>query len=382
MDSMTLDEPTWTPSTRPQIPVPVLAAATCVGYYLASLVGLQLRFPPATTSILWPPNAVLTAALVLAPPRRWLAILLFVLPVHILIQMGTGWPLSLILALFVTNCSEALIAAGGMALLTNTPWRFDTLRGLTAFFLAAVAIGPVLSSFADAGVVSLVRGEEYWRVWGNRTASNILAELTVVPAVVGGTLAGLRWWRRGRLRPRLEVVVLAQPRGNRVAESQQLVGPDPVASRDVEPDAAGLAAAISPLGRDAVRADREPDSRFFFTTLVSAWAVVHGIGPFASVAPATTVTAVTLALIVVAMTLMALATLAEERRQTQRALAIRLEFEGLLSRLSSALVQQPSDEMIGAFDRWLSRIGRVLGLDCLRVSPGPARTLSCRSTHG
>src|SRR6185436_8321101 len=208
MHAMMVDEPTWAPSTRLNISVPALAAATCAGYYLGSLIGLQLRFPPATTSILWPPNAILTSALVLAPPRRWFAILLLVLPVHLLIQIGTGWPLSLILALFVTNCSEALIAAGGMTLLTNTPWRFDTLRGLAAFFLAAVLLAPVLSSFADAAVVNLVRGEDYWRVWSTRTARNILAELTVVPAVVGGTLAALRWWRRGASRPRLEGVVL------------------------------------------------------------------------------------------------------------------------------------------------------------------------------
>ena len=140
---MIADEPTWAPSTRIRIALPALAAATCVGYYLGSVLGLQLRFPPATTSILWPSNAILTSALVLTPPRRWLAILLPVLPVHVLIQMGTGWPLSLILALFVTNCLEALIAAGGMSLLSDTPWRFDTLRGLAAFFLAAVLIAPV-----------------------------------------------------------------------------------------------------------------------------------------------------------------------------------------------------------------------------------------------
>jgi len=104
MHAMIVDGPTWSPSTRLRMSVPALAAATCAGYYLGSLIGLQLRFPPATTSIMWPPNAILTAALVLAPPRRWLAILLPVLPVHILIQIGTGWPLSLILALFVTNC--------------------------------------------------------------------------------------------------------------------------------------------------------------------------------------------------------------------------------------------------------------------------------------
>ncbi len=367
MHAMIVDGPTWNPSTRLRISVPALAAATCAGYYLGSLIGLELRFPPATTSIMWPPNAILTAALVLAPPRRWLAILLPVLPVHILIQIGTGWPLSLILALFVTNCSEALLAAGGMALLTNTPWRFDTLRGLTAFFLAAVVMAPVLSSFADAGVVSLVRGEDYWRVWSNRTTSNILAELTVVPAVVGGTLAVVRWWRRGRFRPRLEVVVLAASlvgiawlnlsnSVSRIPALRVMSSQTPLAVQ--LPFLLWAAMRFGPTGAGVT---------ILMTSIVSAWAAVHGIGPFASIAPATTVTAMTLSLIVVASTLMWLATLVEERRQAQYALAVRLEFEGLLSRLSSALVQQPSDEMPRALEKWLTRVGRVLGLDALTV---------------
>src|SRR5262245_1043630 len=367
MHAMMVDEPTWAPSTRLRISVPALAVATCVGYYVGSLIGLQLRFPPATTSILWPPNAILTAALVLAPPRRWLAILLPVLPVHILIQVGTGWPLSLILALFVTNCLEALIAAGGMTLFTNTPWRFDTLRGLAAFFIAAVLIAPALSSFADAAVVSLVRGEDYWSVWANRTSSNILAELTVVPAVVGGTLAVLRWWRRGALMPRFEGIFLAlslvgiawlnlSNSVSRIPPLRAMSSQTPLAVQ--LPLLLWAAMRFGPTGAGVA---------ILMTSLVGSWAVVHGIGPFAAIAPATTMTALRLSLIVVATTLMWLATLVEERRQTQHALAIRLEFEGLLSRLSSALVQQPSNEMTRAFEKWLSRIGRVLGIDCLTV---------------
>src|SRR4051795_9998011 len=100
-----------------RITLPAIALATCAGYYLGSLLGLELRLPPATTSVLWPPNAVLTAALILTPPRRWALVLLPVLPIHIFIQQGTGWPLPLIITLFFTNCLEALIAAGGMRLL-------------------------------------------------------------------------------------------------------------------------------------------------------------------------------------------------------------------------------------------------------------------------
>src|SRR3954469_12183627 len=105
---------------RRRFALPAAAIATCVGYYLGSLIGLELRLPPATTSVLWPPNAVLTAALILTPPRRWALVLLPVLPVHILIQHPTGWPLALILALFVTNCLEAVLAAGGMRFLSGT----------------------------------------------------------------------------------------------------------------------------------------------------------------------------------------------------------------------------------------------------------------------
>src|SRR4051812_21135469 len=94
--------------------LPAVALAACGGYYLGSLIGLGLTMPPATTSVLWPPNAILTAVLVLTRPRRWAFVLLPVLPLHVLIQYGTGWPLAMILALFVSNCLEAMIAAGGM----------------------------------------------------------------------------------------------------------------------------------------------------------------------------------------------------------------------------------------------------------------------------
>src|SRR3954468_12151067 len=197
------------PAGRRRFALPVVAIATCVGYYLGSLIGLELRLPPATTSVLWPPNAVLTAALILTPPRRWALVLLPVLPVHIFIQQGTGWPLPLIITLFFTNCLEALIVAGGMRLLNETPCRFDTLRGLTAFYVAAVLTAPLLSSFADAAAVHWFRGEPYWFVWSNRFVGNVLTELTVVPAIVGGTLIVVHGWRRGRSAFKLEPAVLA-----------------------------------------------------------------------------------------------------------------------------------------------------------------------------
>jgi len=352
---------------RRRFALPAAAIATCLGYYLGSLIGLELRLPPATTSVLWPPNAVLTAALILTPPRRWALVLLPVLPVHIFIQHGTGWPLPLIIALFFTNCLEALIAAGGMRLLNETPWRFDTLRGLTAFYVSAVLMAPLLSSFADAAAVHWFRGEPYWFVWSNRFVGNILAELTVVPAIVGGTLVIAHWWRRGRPALKLEPAVLAA--GLLATGVARLTSAlDGVPSISVASTQMPLTLQLPLLIWAAMRFGVTGTApAVLFTAVMSAWAIVHGIGPFAAIPAATAVRALTLSLIVLASTLMCVAVLVEERRQTQQALRIRLEFESLLSRLSSALVQQPSAEMAAALESWLGRIGRVLGLDCLTV---------------
>ena len=352
---------------RRRFALPAAAIATCVGYYLGSLIGLELRLPPATTSVLWPPNAVLTAALILTPPRRWALVLLPVLPVHIFIQQGTGWPLPLIITLFFTNCLEALIAAGGMRLLNETPWRFDTLRGLTSFYVAAVLMAPLLSSFADAAAVHWFRGEPYWFVWSNRFVGNILAELTVVPAIVGGTLVVVQWWRRGRPVLKLEPAVLAA--GLLATGVARLTSAlDRIPSISVASTQMPLTLQLPLLIWAAMRFGVTGTApAVLLTAIMSAWGIVHGIGPFAAIPAATTVRALTLSLIVLASTLMWLSVLVEERRQTQHALRMRLEFESLLSRLSSALVQQPSAQMGRAFESWLGRIGGVLGLDCLTV---------------
>jgi C4-dicarboxylate-specific signal transduction histidine kinase/integral membrane sensor domain MASE1 len=362
------------PSTlgsRRQLTVPAIALGTCAGYYLASIVGFQLRLPPATTSVLWPPNAILTAALLLTAPRYWAVILLSVLPVHLLIQLQTEFPLPLILALFVTNCTEALLAAGGVYWLTDAPSRFDTLRRLRAFFIAAVIAAPLLSSFGDAAAVTWFRGEAYWHVWRTRSLSNILAELTVVPAVVGGVVGVLRWSRGTKRRRYVEAAILGL--------GLSAIGLLDFSSLLWEVPAIGAVSQQTPLAVQlpfllwaAMRFGPTGAGLTLLTTsILSAWAVVHGVGPFSSIAPSTTIPALTISLIVVSTTLLCLATLIEERRQAQHALGFRLRFEELLSRLSSALVQLPSDQMTRAFEPWLGRIAGVLGIDSLTVFAAP-----------
>ena len=369
------DTVNWISDTRRRLVLPAIALSSSAGYYLGSIVGLQLRVPPATTSVMWPPNAVLTSALVLTSPRRWPLGTLSALPVHVFLQIRTGFPLPLIFALFVTNCFEAIIAAGGLYLLSDAPRRFDTLRRLVVFLVVAVIAAPLLSTFADAAVVTWLRGEPYWQVWQTRLFSNVLAELTVVPAIVGSVPNVLRWWRTTTQARLIEATALGLGLcAIGWLDFGSFLGQIP--SLRAVSNETPLAVQLPFLLWAAMRFGPTGTGLSLLTTSVlGAWAVVHGLGPFTTLAPPITITAVTLSLIVVAATVLSLATLLEERRQTQQALRLRLRFEGLLSRLSSALVQHPSNQMSRAFDAWLGRIGGVLGVDSLTLfgSDGSAK---------
>ncbi len=348
----------------------LIAAGIAIGvgssYYLGSVLGLLLRLPPATPSVMWPPNSILTAALLLVPPRRWLLVLLPVVPAHLAVQLQTDWPLPLIFALFFTNCFEAVLAAGVVWLFSDAPTRFDTPRRLAIFFLAALC-ATLLSSFADAGAVTWFAGEPFWTVWRNRLLSNILAQLTIVPAVVG-VATGLPAWIRQRSGIRIAEAatlgagLLGLWLSHRSGELSRF--PPLLAVSSQTP----LALQLPFLLWAAVRfGTTGAGVSLFAATILAVWVVVHGQGPFASMSPATIVSALTLSLIVVAATMLTLATLVEERRRTQHALTERLRFEELLSRLSGAFVQVPSDRMAAGFDEWLARIGTFLELDCVRL---------------
>src|SRR5213083_877200 len=66
--------------------VALVALSVAAAYYAGAHVGFLLRFPGSPLSIIWPPNAILLAALLLVPTRQWWVLLLAVLPAHLLVE--------------------------------------------------------------------------------------------------------------------------------------------------------------------------------------------------------------------------------------------------------------------------------------------------------
>ena len=181
-----------------------------VGYYLGARIGFALTFQPHPVSVLWPPNSILVAALLLTPPRIWWFVLLAAFPAHCAAQLQSHVPRLMILDWFISNSCEALISAGLTRFLVGRPIRFRSLRDAGVFCLCAVLIGPFLSSFLDAAFVVWNHwGQDaYWKLIRIRFSSNALAALIVVPLIVTWAMNGIPRLRRARLSSYLEACVL------------------------------------------------------------------------------------------------------------------------------------------------------------------------------
>jgi len=183
--------------------LPVIGLCVFAGYYIGAKIGFALTFKPYPVSVLWPPNSILVAALLLTPPRIWWFVLLAALPAHCAAQIQSHVPPLMILCWFVSNCSEAVIGAGLMRYLVRGPIQFTSLRNAAIFCLCVVFAGPFLSSFLDAAFVR-------WNAWGHgsyweliriRFFSNALAALVVAPLIVTWATKGIRALRTlGRAR--------------------------------------------------------------------------------------------------------------------------------------------------------------------------------------
>ena len=188
----------------------VAATLVCVGYFIGARVGFAFTIHPSPVSTLWPPNSILLAALLLSPTRSWAILLLAAFPAHLAIQLANHIPLTMILLWFVSNCSQALIGATCIRRLARGPTRFDDSRHVGAFVLGSI-VGVFVSCFLDVGFVELVGGwgeGAFWQLWRARFFSNVLAELTVVPAIVAWSQIDGRSLRRVSARSLVEVVGL------------------------------------------------------------------------------------------------------------------------------------------------------------------------------
>jgi signal transduction histidine kinase len=295
------------------LPLASASVLVFVAYYLGAKLGLALTFEPHPISVLWPPNAILLAALLVAPLRWWPLLIVAALPAHLLAELQGGVPAAMVVCWFLSNVSEALIGAGFMRAVIRGRPDLDSLRNVAAFVGAAV-LAAFLSSFLDSAFVRLVGWgtADYWELWRSRFSSNVLATLTVAPVIVtwaSGSFASLQVFTPTRL---AEAAVLVL--GLLVAGA--LVFAVPVVGSGALP--ALLYLPVPFLLWASLRFGAAGTSAaFMLVALLAIWGAGHGRGPFADGAPVENAQAVQVFLTFVGLMVLVLAAVVQERRNSE-----------------------------------------------------------------
>lgn len=186
------------------------ALLVAFGYYVGAQIGFYLTPRGRPLSVFWPPNAIVLAALLLVPYRKWWTVLLAVFPAHMFVQLHTGVPIWTAVGWFMTNCSEALLGVFCITRLIDPKQSFASVRGIFTFVTFGVVIAPLASSFLDAASVVITHwARGYWTIGIERFWSNALTELTIVPVIVLGASNGAGWIRKAKLAQIGEAGVLA-----------------------------------------------------------------------------------------------------------------------------------------------------------------------------
>jgi two-component system, LuxR family, sensor kinase FixL len=165
---------------------PYLAAlATAAGYWLGTQIGFLLTPMGLPVSVMWPPNAMLLGALLIMRRAWWPICLLAIVPVHLATQLSRDVPMATSIGWFFTNTGEAVLGAVCLQRLRAPRDLFQTFVGVLIFVTVGVIAVTGVMSFLDAAVVVLTGvGQDYWQLYRQRFASNALATLTLVPAIV------------------------------------------------------------------------------------------------------------------------------------------------------------------------------------------------------
>ena len=292
----------------------VVALLVAVGYYLTAKIGFAFALQPGSVSTLWMPNSILLAGLLLVPKRYWWLIVVAASPAHLASEFQSGVPAAMILSWFISNSFQALFGAYFICNFVDDGLRFDKLKDLTIFLFFGAFVAPFLSSFLDVGLVRLngLGSGSYWEIWRVRCLSNILATLTLVPAIVTWVSGGFTAVQRASWRRYLEAGILTAGLSTvclTVFNSQHWLA-DKTPSMLYWPLPFLLWATVR-FGPQGV------STALLLVMFLAIGGATHGHGPFVENSSTANALAIQWFLIVVSIPLMALAAVIQERRRAE-----------------------------------------------------------------
>lgn len=339
----------------------VTALFGAAAYYLTAKVGFVFALQPGPVSTLWMPNSILLATLLLLPRRSWWIAIAAALPAHLASELQSGVSVLVSLALFFSNCAQALIGAIGISYFVRDRLRFDRFRDFIVFVFFGAFLAPFLTSFLDIGAW---RYSSYWEIWRIRFLSNVLAAITLIPVIITWAEVDIKAALRSSLGRWIEVAVLTAgllALGLAVFGSHQVVA-DKTPWLLYCPLVFLLWATVrfGPLGASTT---------ILLVMFLAIFGATHGQGPFVENSSAYNALSIQGFLIVVAIPLLAMAAVIAEQRRAEA--SSRQNEERLAMAMSAAQMGTWEWDIQTNISKWSDETKRIFGL-----SPGDPETSS------
>jgi len=167
-------------------PIFVAAILTSIGYYLGAYLGVNYTLMPEGIAIVWPPNGVLLAVLLIRPQREWVWYLAAIFPAELIADYPT-FTLAQALAFAAINSSEALLAAYLLRGRHGPAFTLSHLREAMRFGLFAVIAASMSAAVLGAWMYQSIKvgDTSYWAYWQIWWFGDALGLLLVTPLIIG-----------------------------------------------------------------------------------------------------------------------------------------------------------------------------------------------------
>ena len=328
----------------------LLACVTIAFSYLVpTLVGMLVS-NPQTVWPLWPGCAILVVGLLLVRINVWPVVIPASFVGFALADMQAGVPLSSIAHFIPGNTVEVLISAVGLRYCFNGVPRLNSVKALAKYSFFAIVLAPFAGAFLSApGIAS-----DYWTGWKIVFLSEVLAFVTVVPALLSWVSEGRGLMRRSRAH-QLEGLILIVG----LVLISYIVFTVPEDSRSPT-----LFYALVPfLLWAALRFGWLGISTSLMTlTSLSIWGAVHGRGPFSAMVPLTHPLPLQMFLVFASIPFMVLAALAEEHEQAAHGVRESEERFRLVANTAPVMIWMAGTDRLCTYvnQPWLEFTGRPL----------------------
>ena len=283
----------------------ILVCFVAVLSYVAPKLAGALILHPQTVWPLWPGCALLVSVLLLVSRRIWPLVIPAAFAAFVLYDLQAGVRIGSIAWFVLADTVQVLTAAFCLNYFFGGVPRLNSVKALSKYLFFAVLLAPFAAAFLSAFGIQ----GDYWTSWRISFLSEVLAFVTLTPAILGWVSHGPAWVRKSRayyleFAALITGLVLLSYITFTASESRS----SPALLYSLVPFLLWAALRFGAMG---------VSTSVIVVAFLSIWGAVHGRGPFTSGGPFSGMLSLQLFLVFAATPFMVLAALVEERTQAE-----------------------------------------------------------------